>query len=161
MPRVTHPELPGVALLRQTTDYGYRVENEHNRHNRAIVFVPCWHEWRRLHNCTMHCGSVTIEARFTASSRSSDSHRDWTHLYRASNSRVRGALYVQDYGDWTHLYRASNIRVRGALWKALYVQDGVTRQGHFSGNHVRTDHVHFMYIIGPIFRAKVFVVIRF
>jgi hypothetical protein len=41
------------------------------------------------------------EARFTASSRSSGSHRDWTHLCRASNSRVRGAL-----------------------WKALYVQDG-------------------------------------
>jgi hypothetical protein len=48
--------------------------------------------------------------------------------YRASNSRVRGALwkalYVQDDGDRTHLYRASNSRVRGALWKTLYVQDG-------------------------------------
>jgi hypothetical protein len=30
---------------------------------------------------------VTIEARFTASSRSSGSHRDLTDLYRASNSR--------------------------------------------------------------------------
>jgi hypothetical protein len=31
---------------------------------------------------------VTIEARFTASSRSGGSHRDWTDLNRASNSRV-------------------------------------------------------------------------
>jgi hypothetical protein len=51
-----------------------------------------------MHNVL--CRSVTIEARFTASSQSSGSHRDWTDLYRASNSRVRGAL-----------------------WKALYVQD--------------------------------------
>jgi hypothetical protein len=51
-----------------------------------------------MHNVL--CRSVTIEARFTASSRSSRSHRDWTDLYRASYSRVRGAL-----------------------WKALYVQN--------------------------------------
>jgi hypothetical protein len=37
-----------------------------------------------MHNVL--CRSVTIEARFTASSRSSGSHRDWTDLYRASNS---------------------------------------------------------------------------
>jgi hypothetical protein len=52
----------------------------------------------QMHNVL--CRSVTIEARFTASSRSSGSHRNWTDLYMASNSRVRGAL-----------------------WKALYVQD--------------------------------------
>jgi hypothetical protein len=44
---------------------------------------------------------VTIEARFTASIRSSGLHRDWTDLYRASSG------------------------VREALWKALYVQDGI------------------------------------
>jgi hypothetical protein len=37
----------------------------------------------QMHNVL--CRSVTIEARFTASSRSSGSHRDWTDLYRASN----------------------------------------------------------------------------
>jgi hypothetical protein len=40
----------------------------------------------QMHNVL--CRSVTIEARFTASSRSSGSHRDWNDLYRASNSRV-------------------------------------------------------------------------
>jgi hypothetical protein len=49
----------------------------------------------QMHNVL--CRSVTIEARFTASSRSSGSHRDWTHLYRASNSRVRGALWKALY----------------------------------------------------------------
>jgi hypothetical protein len=34
------------------------------------------------------CRSVTIEERFTASSRSSGSYSDWTDLYRASNSQV-------------------------------------------------------------------------
>jgi hypothetical protein len=40
----------------------------------------------QMHNVL--CRYVTIEARFTASSRSSGSHRDWTDLYRASNIRV-------------------------------------------------------------------------
>jgi hypothetical protein len=42
------------------------------------------------------CRSVTIEARFTASSRNSCSHRDWTDLYRASNSAVEGAVVLDD-----------------------------------------------------------------
>jgi hypothetical protein len=71
----------------------------HNRHNRAIVFVPHWHEWRRLHKCTMYCVDLC----------GSGSHRDWTDLYRASNSRVGGAL-----------------------WKALYVQDGIQHVFWFS-----------------------------
>jgi hypothetical protein len=54
----------------------------------------------QMHNVL--CRSVTIEARLTASSRSSGSHRNLTDLYRASNSQL----------------------VRRALWKALYVQDG-------------------------------------
>jgi hypothetical protein len=40
----------------------------------------------QMHNAL--CRSVTIEARLSAPSRSSGSHRDWTDLYRASNSRV-------------------------------------------------------------------------
>jgi hypothetical protein len=66
---------------------------------------------------TMHnalCRYVTMEARFTASSRSSGSHRNWTDLYRASNSRVRGVL-----------------------WKALYVQDLYVQDGHI-GNCILT-----------------------
>jgi hypothetical protein len=42
----------GMASLRQTRDtwLGYRVEDEHNRHN-IIVFVPRWHEWRVTSFC--------------------------------------------------------------------------------------------------------------
>jgi hypothetical protein len=58
----------------------------------------------QMHNVLSR--SVTIEARFTASSRSNASHSDWTHLYRASNS-------------WS----------RGALWKALHVQDALLEDG--------------------------------
>jgi hypothetical protein len=42
----------------------------------------------QMHNVL--CRSVTIEARFTASSRSSGLHRNLTDLYRASNGRVGG-----------------------------------------------------------------------
>jgi hypothetical protein len=73
----------------------------------------------QMHNVL--CRSVTIEARFTASSRSSGSHRNWTDLYRASNSRVRGvllkALYVQDglYPLWVKKYdwKRAFILIRG------------------------------------------------
>jgi hypothetical protein len=37
---------------------------------------------------------VAIEARFTASSRSSGSHRNWTHLYRASNRSSTVFTYI-------------------------------------------------------------------
>jgi hypothetical protein len=69
----------------------------------------------QMHNVL--CRSVTIEVRFTASSRSSGSHRDLEVRFTAS-SRSSGS-----HRDWTDLYRASNSRVRGALWNALYVQD--------------------------------------
>jgi hypothetical protein len=56
----------------------------------------------QMHNVL--CRSVTIEARFTASSRSSaGSHRDWTDLYRASNSRVEercGRRCMYRMGAW-------------------------------------------------------------
>jgi hypothetical protein len=43
----------------------------------------------QMHNVL--CRSVTIETRFTASSLSGGSHRNWTDLYWASNSRVGGS----------------------------------------------------------------------
>jgi hypothetical protein len=85
----SHPELPGGSVT--PSNYGLTpgymagtmcVENQHNRHNTDIVFVPRWHKMAsptQMHNAS--CRSVTIEARFTAYSRSSGSHREWTHLH--------------------------------------------------------------------------------
>jgi hypothetical protein len=67
----------------------------------------------QMHNVL--CRSVTIEARFTASSRSSGSHRDWTDLYsnvlcRSVTIEARFTASSRSSGshrDLTDLYRAS------------------------------------------------------
>jgi hypothetical protein len=68
----------------------------------------------QMHNVL--CRSVTVEERFTASSRSSGSHKNWTDLYRASNSRVRGAL-------WKALYVHDEIFMRSVYTKHVFVRE--------------------------------------
>jgi hypothetical protein len=97
-----HPELPGVASLHQTQTnpriHGsdINVKDEHNRHNRAIVFVPRWHEWRRLHKCTMYCVDCDNRGEAIPSDGTTSSHniKEDGNAIRTNGERPRWMTFI-------------------------------------------------------------------
>jgi hypothetical protein len=103
-----HPELPGVASLRQLRTNPRLHGRDSVSRTTAIDTIELLYSYLarmkgvayKMHNVL--CRSVTIEARFTASSRSSGPQQYWSALYGGScrefgddrNRRVFGMSYV-------------------------------------------------------------------